>query len=317
MADKGPTPTAGKPDAARVGRGLRAVGLGAGANIALILLKAIAGVVGHSDGLIADSLHSGADLVMSAVTYVSLLISRRPADTAHPYGHGRAEALSATFASFVIGAAGLLVAWDAGRDLLHGRREAPAWVTFWVAGVALVAKLVLAWNSRRVASGIRSQAVRADAREHLTDAAASAVAMAGIATARFLGPALDSLGGLIVAGFIVYSAFVIFLDAARELMDTNLAEPLRRQIVACVQEELGVGAVSGVAGRRLADMTLVEIHLQLEPALTLAEAAGIADDVKRHLKEHVPEFTHIIVEMNSGLDEPEGLTVRLDQPGPI
>jgi len=290
---------------------LRAVGLGAVANVALILLKATVGVLGHSQGLVADAVHSSADLVMSLVASISLLISRKPADTTHPYGHGRAEALSATFASFVICGAGLLVAWEAGSALLPGHpRDAPAWITFWVAGAALLVKLGLAWNSSRVGSIIKSQAVSADAREHLTDAAASAIVMAGILTARFVRPALDDLGGLIVAGFVVYSAFEIFREAARELMDTNLDERLRRQIVSCVQEELGVGAVSGVAGRRLADMTLVEIHLQLDPALTLAEAAGAADAVKQHLKTHVPEFTHIVIEMNSGLEEPEALAVR-------
>jgi len=261
--------------------------------------------------LIADAVHSSADLIMSAVAGMSLIISRKPADTSHPYGHGRAEALSATFASFVVCGAGLLVAWEAGSALLPGHpREAPAWITFWVAAAALLIKLGLAWNSSRVGSMIRSQAVQADAREHLTDAAASAVVMVGILAARVVRPALDSLAGLIVAGFIVYSAFEIFREAARELMDTNLDERLRRQIVSCVEEELGVGSVSGVAGRRLADMTLVEIHLQLDPAQTLAEAAEVADTVKEHLKVHVPEFTHVVIEMNSALEEPEALGVR-------
>jgi cation diffusion facilitator family transporter len=302
-------PLAAGVGAARVGLGLRAVGLGAVANVALILVKAAAGLLGHSQGLVADAVHSSADLVMSGVVYASLLISRKPADTAHPYGHGRAEALSATFASFVICGAGLLVAVDSARDLLQPHREAPAWITLWVAAAALIVKLGLAWNSGRVGLRIKSHAVRADAREHLTDAAASAVVVAGILTARLVRPSLDSLGGLIVAGFIVYSAFGIFREAAGELMETNLDDPLRRQIVSCVEEELGLGSVSGVAGRRMADMTLVEIHLELDPALSLSVAAGVADTVKQHLKTHVPEFTHIVIEMNSSLAEPDALAV--------
>src|SRR6476661_6613334 len=123
--------------------GLRAVGLGLVSNLLLIVLKATVGIVGNSQGLVADAIHSAADLVNSISAAISLTVSRRPADATHPYGHGRAEALGATFASFVIGAAGLLTAWDAIGELRSGRHDGPSWPTFWVALAALVIKLLL------------------------------------------------------------------------------------------------------------------------------------------------------------------------------
>ncbi|HZU77035.1 MAG TPA: cation diffusion facilitator family transporter, partial [Dehalococcoidia bacterium] len=103
----------------RFARGIRALALSIGVNLALIALKGTVGVLGHSDALVADAVHSGADLANAIVALGSLLISRRPADPTHPYGHGRAEALAANVAAMVIGAAGAVVAWEAGKTLLE------------------------------------------------------------------------------------------------------------------------------------------------------------------------------------------------------
>ncbi len=163
-----PTPT--PADAARQARfrsGLRAVAFGISSNALLIALKGAAGVLGHSQGLVADAVHSAADLANSIAAGASLLIARRPGDGQYPYGHGRAEALAATFAAFVVGSAGLLVGWDALRDLVAGHHQTPDWLTFWVALVALTVKLSLAVYAGRVARRTHSQAVNADARDHL------------------------------------------------------------------------------------------------------------------------------------------------------
>lgn len=216
--------------------GLRAVGLGLVSNLGLIVLKATVGIVGNSQGLVADAIHSAADLVNSISAVISLAVSRRPADISHPYGHGRAEALGATFASFVIGAAGLLTGWEAILELRSGRHDGPSLLTLWVALFALVIKLLLAFYSNMIAKRVQSKAVSADARDHLADAMASAFVIAGILGARLGYPALDSLGALIVAGFILYTAYEVFFDAAVELMDTSLPEEERQKLVKSIEE---------------------------------------------------------------------------------
>lgn len=297
----------------RFASGLRAVAFGLGSNALLIVIKATAGVLGHSEGLVADAIHSGADLVNSLFAFVSLLISRRPPDPTHPYGHGRAEALSATFASFVIGTAGLLVAWDALTTLRSGRHEAPQWLAFWVALIALVIKLGLAIYAGGVARRIRSKAVLADARDHLTDAVASVFVVAGILIARLGLPLFDTLAGFCVAGFIVYTALEIFFEAARELMETSLPAPVREQIRDIVEQVPGVLSVSGIAGRSLADITLVEIHVEVDPAKTVAEGGRVVDAIKRAVTDQSPGINHVVVEMNSSLHEPPALKVARPQ----
>lgn len=311
MSEKHEHPSAyqGEARRQRFQSGIRAVVFGLVSNLVLIGLKGSAGVLGHSEALLADAIHSAADLVNSLVVLASLFISRRPADPTHPYGHGRAEALSATFASFVIGVAGLLVAWDSIGSLRTGQHEPPALLALWVAGAALLIKLVLAIYAGRVARRIRSKAVYADARDHLNDVIASSFVVLGVLIARLGYPLFDPLAGLLVAGFIVFTAFEIFREAARELMDTSLSAPVCDAILARVEKVHGVSAVSGIAGRTLADSTLVEIHIDVDPAMSVADGGRIVDEIKRQLIGRVPGVNHVVVEMNSDMAEPEALQV--------
>lgn len=293
----------------RYARGMRAVLLGVVTNLLLIVLKGVVGVLGHSQALVADAVHSAADLVNSLLAFASLLVSRRPADVTHPYGHGRAEALSANVAAMIIGSAGVLVIWEAISSLVHGRSERPDWATLGVGLVAMVLKLGLAVYAARVARAIRSKAVNADARDHMADVLSSGVVVAGILAARLGAPLLDPLAGLVVGGFIIYTAAEVFLGAAHELMETSLAPEVRAEVLAEAGSVAGL-RISGVAGRTIGDMTLVEIHADVDPALSVAEAGRIIDEVKAKLIGCVADVSHVVVELNSSAFEPETLRVE-------
>jgi cation diffusion facilitator family transporter len=293
----------------RFSQGLRAVFFGVVSNLGLIVLKAVVGVLGHSEALVADAVHSGADLVNSLLAFASLLVSRRPADITHPYGHGRAEALSANVAAMIIGSAGALVIWGSVTSLVHRHSTRPDWATLWVGLVAMALKLVLAVYTARIARRINSKAVNADARDHLADVLSSGVVVVGILAARLGAPLLDPLAGLVVGGFIIYTAAQIFLGAAHELMDTSLAPEVRAEVIAQAGAVQGI-RISGVAGRTIGDMTLVEIHADVDPTISVAEAGRIVDEVKSRLIGCIADVSHVVVELNSGVFEPETLRVE-------
>ncbi|HEY8838738.1 MAG TPA: cation diffusion facilitator family transporter [Dehalococcoidia bacterium] len=293
----------------RFSQGLRAVLFGVVSNLGLIVLKAVVGVLGHSEALVADAVHSAADLVNSLLAFASLLVSRRPADITHPYGHGRAEALSANVAAMIIGSAGALVIWGSVTSLVHRHSTRPDWATLWVGLVAMALKLVLAVYTARIARRINSKAVNADARDHQADVLSSGVVVVGILAARLGAPLLDPLAGLIVGGFIIYTAAQIFLGAAHELMDTSLAPEVRAEVIAQAGAVQGI-RISGVAGRTIGDMTLVEIHADVDPAISVAEAGRIVDEVKSRLIGCIADVSHVVVELNSGVFEPETLRVE-------
>jgi len=247
--------------------------------------------------------------VNSLLAFASLLVSRRPADITHPYGHGRAEALSANVAAMIIGSAGALVIWGSVTSLVHRHSTRPDWATLWVGLVAMALKLVLAVYTARIARRINSKAVNADARDHQADVLSSGVVVVGILAARLGAPLLDPLAGLIVGGFIIYTAAQIFLGAAHELMDTSLAPEVRAEVIAQAGAVQGI-RISGVAGRTIGDMTLVEIHADVDPAISVAEAGRIVDEVKSRLIGCIADVSHVVVELNSGVFEPETLRVE-------
>ncbi len=292
----------------RFARGIRAVLLGVATNALLIVLKATVGILGHSQALVADAVHSAADLVNSLLAFGSLLISRRPADVTHPYGHGRAEALSANIAAMIIGSAGVLVIWGALTSLMRGHSETPELMTLWVAAIALVTKAALAVYATRVARSIKSKAVNADARDHVADVMSSGVVIVGIIAARLGAPLLDPLAGLVVGGFILYTAWEVFLSAAHELMETSLPPAIRSAVIAEAGSVPGI-QITGIAGRTLGDMMLVEIHAEVDPVMTVGEAGRVIDEVKSRLIGCVADITHVVVELNSGAFEPETLRV--------
>lgn len=292
----------------RHARGIRALLFGVGANAALIVLKATVGLLGHSSGLLADAVHSGADLVNSLLALVSLLVSRRPADITHPFGHGRAEALAANFAGMIIGGAGLLVGWESVTTMIQRGHERPDILTLWVALAAILVKLALTIYAARVARAIRSKAVHADARDHMADVLSGTVVVIGIGAARLGWIWLDPLAGLIVSGFILYTAAEVLVGAVNELMDTSLSPAVRAAVIAEVGQVAGI-RMSGVAGRTIGDMTLVEIHGDVDPTLSVAEAGQIIDTVKARLIGRVADVNHVVIELNSCAFEPEALRV--------
>jgi cation diffusion facilitator family transporter len=289
-------------------RGVRALLLSVVTNAALIVVKATAGILGNSTALLADAVHSGADLINSLLALASLLVSRRPPDVTHPYGHGRAEALAANFAGMIIGGVGLLVGWESVTAIAGGNREPPDALALGVAIGATALKLGLAVYARRVARATRSKAVNADARDHLADVVSGTVVIVGIAAARAGWPLLDPLAGLVVAGFILYTAGEVLVGAVNELMDTSLAPDLRAAVIAEAASVPGL-RVSGVAGRTIGDVTLVEIHGDVDPTLSVAEAGRIIDAVKERLVDRVGDVSHVVVELNSGVSEPAALRV--------
>jgi cation diffusion facilitator family transporter len=296
----------------RHARGIRAVAIGIVVNALLIVLKATAGILGHSTGLVADAVHSGADLANSTLALASLLVSRRPADVTHPFGHGRAEALAANFAGVIIAGAGLLVGWESVSTLIQGTHSRPDWLTLWVGLAAVMLKLAMTIYAGRVASAINSKAVHADARDHLADVLSGSVVVLGILLARVAGWTLfDPIAGLIVSGFILWTAVEVWMGAANELMDTSLSPLVRAEVISEVGQVNGI-RMTGVAGRTIGDMTLVEIHADVDPNLTVGEAGRIVDAVKARLVGRVADVSHVVVELNSCNDEPSSLRIDAD-----
>ncbi len=272
--------------------------LGLVVNLSLIVIKVLAGLASGSVALLADAGHSCADLLNNLLVIGALVYSRRPADESHPYGHDRAEVLVAVSSAHLLTAAGLFLGWESVQKLISGT-PTPSLLAFWVALGTLAVKLVVVRVEMRIARDVGSQAVEADARDSLSDVFSSLAVVFGVLGAHLGEPRLDGIGGLAIAGIVVWTAINIGAGAGHELMETNLDDRLTGRVRTIAGSVPGVRSVTAVTGRAHGSDVLLEVGIFVDPETTVGEGATIADAVRHTVLDCNPEVASILVELNA------------------
>jgi cation diffusion facilitator family transporter len=271
--------------------------LGLVINLILVIVKFIAGIASGSVALVADAGHSGADVFNNILVLASLFYARRGSDEDHPYGHDRAEVLSAMASAFILLGAGLYFAWDSIEKLIEGIPE-PTLLALWVAIGTLLIKIVVAWVEWRIGRRVNSPAIQADARDNLADVLSSLAVVGGVIGAHLGQPRLDGLGGLIIAALILWNAFIIGWRASAELLDRNLDNTTLEQVRRQANRVQGV-TVNAVTGRRHGSDVLVELSITVDPKLSIERGTALAEAVRQQVYTHVPDIGDVVVELNT------------------
>ncbi len=247
-------------------------------NLGLTVMQMLAGFFGKSQSLMADGLHSLADLLSDVLVLFANRHGNKHADANHPYGHARIE----TAASLILGASlaalgvGLLIA--AGMRLQHPEQvQAVHPATLWVAIVALAAKEGMFRYMLAVAQRVRSQMLVANAWHARSDAASSLVVIIGI-VGNLLGYTfLDLVAAAVVGVMIAYMGIQFARDALLELVDTGLDEKEVRAIRNTLKAVPGVMGLHELRTRKMADNALVDAHIIVEPKISVSEGHYIAE----------------------------------------
>ncbi|CAN5414252.1 cation diffusion facilitator family transporter [soil metagenome] len=263
--------------AERAVAGARSTWVSVAVNICLSTTQVVVGVFSHSQGLIADGLHSLSDLVADFVVLFAGHHARKDADEDHPYGHQRFE----TAASLVLGAlllaVGLGMLWSAFRKLESPETVAQVHVAaLWVAGAALVAKELLFRYMLAVAKRVKSSMLVANAWHARSDAASSLVVGLGIAGNLAGYPILDPIAALIVGFMVSKMGWGFGWDALHDLVDRSVDEQEVAAIRLTLAETPGVRNVHDVRTRKMGDMIVVDAHLEVDAAITVEAGHDIA-----------------------------------------
>ena len=264
---------------------IRTTQLGILISIALIFVKGISGYLGHSYALIADATESGADVISSGLLWLALLYAQRPPDKGHPYGHGKAEPVAAVVIGlFLLGAAGWIAYHAIG--YINTPHELPGKFTLFVLLAVVLVKELLFRHVMKVGKRLNSNAVKADAYHHRSDAITSVAALIGIAIALSLGKGYegaDDWAALFACLFIVYNAFQIIKPAFSEIMDSAPSDELIDAIcnIASLHEE--VKRVEKCYVRKMGLEYYVDMHIEVDPNTIVFEAHRIAHQVKDEL----------------------------------
>lgn len=260
-------------------------------NISFAAVKLIVGFVGNSFALIADGIESLADVLSSVVVWSGLRVSGKEADHEHPYGHGKAEAISTLLAGLGLLVSASIIGYHAVREILTPQ-HAPAPFTIPFLIVIVLAKqwlyLALSKGSRRH----NSMALRAEAWHHLSDSLTSVGVLIGLIIAVFAGPGYevaDDIAALVITVLITFNAFRIIRPALDELMDRRI-EDFRITLIEKVAAEIdGIENLETVTIRRSGSGYVAEIHMEVEPLLTVQESHHLSHLLKDRLLEH-PEL---------------------------
>jgi cation diffusion facilitator family transporter len=265
-------------------------------NLMLAAVKCVMGILGHSQALVADAVHSLSDCLTDLVVIFGAPLWSAPADENHPYGHGRIETLATVIVGIMLGAAGIGIAYNALATLAAPGNSTPGWLAFAGACLSIVVKEGLYQWTVRAGRQVRSTALTANAWHHRSDALSSVpVALAVLGTR--INPAwtfLDHVGAIIVALMILQATWHIIHPALDTLVDRGASEKEREKLRNIVGETPGVEAVHALRTRHVGNGLSVDLHVLVEPQLTVSEGHDIAGAVKAGLLE-VDDVVDVLV----------------------
>jgi len=268
----------------------------------LIAVKLVAGLATHSLGLLSEAAHSGTDLIAAILTFVALGVAVRPADTGHPYGHGKAEHLAALAEAAILVVASLLIAWRAlGR--LFGSNPAqvdPRWYALVVIALVIVVDFVRASVSFRAGRRYRSPALQANALHFASDLAGSTAVLAGLAAARAGYDWADSAAALFVAALVLVAAARLMrlnVDVLMDRVPPDAQEAALAAIAALPGIELRRLRMRQAAGRQFADVVI-----GVPPAAAVGQGHAAADAVEAAVHGALPG-SDVVVHVEPQQDE--------------
>lgn len=280
-----------------VERGIRSTLAGILANLLLAAAKGAAGFLGSSYALVADAVESLSDVVSSSVVWIGLRISVRPADTNHPYGHGKAEPMAGVVVALALFGAAVGIAIQSVREILEPHTPPAAFTLLVLVGVIAIKETLFRYVVG-VGNTLGSTAVRGDAWHHRSDAITSAAAFVGIGIALIGGKGWEGADdwAALLAGFIIaYNASNILRPALLELSDAAPDSRIELEVRRIA------GTVPGVAGlhrcrvRKVGFDHFVELDVIVDGDMPVRQAHALGHQVQDAVRSGMPGIRRVLV----------------------
>ena len=266
-------------------------------NTFLSALKLACGVLGNSQAVVADGVHSLSDGSTDVAILIGVRYWSKPPDADHPHGHRRIETVVTMGVGLLLAAAAVAMAWRALSTMQESHAVPPGWQALGAALLSLAVKEVLYRWTSGVGKRIKSSAVMANAWHHRSDAFSSIPAALAVAGAR-LKPEwyfLDHVGAVVVSVFILGAAVRITWPSLRQLADSGAPERELAMVEEIAIQTPGVQAVHAIRTRQLGSALEVDLHVLVDGHMTVQEGHAVSEDVKRRLIEQGPDIVDVVV----------------------
>ena len=285
--------------------GLRVTWVGMVVNVFLVIVKLVVGYISRSQGLVADGVHSLSDLISDVIVIFGLRWGRQRADEKHPYGHGRIETVAGMIMGFILVGTAIAIAVRAVLTLYHTEPMIPGALAIAAAVAGIVLKEALYWYTLSTGRRIKSLVVIGNAWHHRSDALSSIAVLAGILASR-INPdwyVADVLAALVVTCFVLMVGGKMIWGGLLEIIDTAPDAGVREQLEAGAAAVNGVLQVHDIKARRSGNRIIVEIHIVVDPDLTVRQGHDIADKVRSRLVTEVADVVHVLVHVDPEPDD--------------
>jgi len=263
-------------------------------SVTLVAVKIGVGIAAHSVALVSDGFESGADILMSGLVLFGLWVAAKPADEEHPYGHGRFEILTGLAIGAVLAAAGVGISW---RSIANPNDHAPEAFALWPLIGATVLKGSMWFAKRRIAQKSGSASLNADAWNDAVDMCSGAVALLAVGIAVFI-PGMheaDHWGGFLVGLFVIFFGLRVMRETALQLMDTMPEGERMQEIRAIALRVPGALGIEKCFARKTGLRYHVDLHLEVDPDLTVRDSHRIATAVRDSLRRDVDWVEDVLV----------------------
>ncbi|OBZ08248.1 MULTISPECIES: cation diffusion facilitator family transporter [Bacillales] len=273
-------------------------------NILLTAMKLIIGFLFSSQVLIADGVHNAGDVFATTAALISMMISKRPPDKDHPYGHGKAEVIGAGIVAVILILAAVYMGYHSIMALMEPAHQATLLVLI-AAAISLVWKQWLYVYTMRIGKKINSSGLIATAYDHLADVYASLAAVVGIALA-MIGDHFnihilkygDPIAGIIVAYFVLKLAIHMGRTSIDVLMEKNIDEDRMEEITQLVRSIPEVKRIDRIRAREHGHYMIVDVRVGIPAELSVQDGHDISRKIKQTIMEQNPLVEEVLIHLN-------------------
>ena len=279
----------------RIGQKVALAGMIVSGSLAVV--KIVTGLMAGSTSVVADGMESAGDVLASSLVFLGLTLAAKPADWNHPYGHGRAEILTGLLVGLMLFGAGVAISFHA-LMLVGEASQPPAAYAVWPLIASIFIKSGLCGVKYRVGKRIHSAALAADAWNDAVDIVSGCAALVAVGLTlwdpeRLL--AADHYGGFAVGLIVVFSGLRVTRDTGLQLMDTMPDERLMQRIREVAQQVSGVEGVEKCFARKTGLQYHVDLHLEVDPEITVRSSHSIAEQVRNRIRRDVDQVADVLV----------------------
>ena len=271
-------------------------------NIVLTVLKIVIGYFGGSTSVVADGVHSLSDCSTDVAVIVGVKYWDKAPDNDHPYGHRRIEAMTSVFIGIVLVFVGVLLIYNAISKLHSQNFLVPEWSAFIIAIISIVTKEILYRWTKKKSEELESNALKANAWHHRSDAISSIPVAIAIGFTKYDSSwaMLDPIASIAVSVFILNAAYTIVWPSLCELSDSGASESKLKDIEKLVSSIEGIQSIHALRTRYQGNGLYVDLHIQVDPDITVKEGHDIAAKAKYLLLREGPGIKDVLVHVEPG-----------------